>query len=143
MKSIKNIFIIAFTFFCLTGILSCSMKPMKNPLYTPFLPDNYTNTIELPSENMSKVIFVWWRKYKSPLPNTLFDNGKVIGVNEIDSFFEYECNPGKHIFASCVDPRALVFVEADLLPGHIYYIYTNILGWDRNVSADIIPVCPT
>ena len=87
MKSIKNIFIIAFTFFCLTSIFACSMKPGKNTLYTPFPSNNYTNTIELPSENMSKVIFVLWRKYKSALPNTLFDNGEFIGANEIDSFF--------------------------------------------------------
>lgn len=60
----------------------------------------------------------------------------------MDSYFEYECKPGKHIFATGSMAKDLGYFEADLLPGYIYFGYANqLIGGTYYVGGPII-MCP-
>jgi hypothetical protein len=146
MRLKENLLIIGLFAINITILSSCILaptaKPLKSPLYTAQPPEVNGNGIQPPRENMSKVVFVWWRAYKPSFPNTLFDNGEVIGVTEMDSYFEYECTPGSHIFATCADLRGLAFLEGELLPNRTYYIYTNQVPGTTFLNGQIFPICP-
>jgi len=48
------------------------------------------------------------------------DEGKLLGFTETDAYFEYRCEPGRHLFLTWHEGEA--FIEAELAPGKTYYL---------------------
>jgi hypothetical protein len=74
------------------------------------------------------VVFIRPGSFGRAIGINVFDGTKVVGHCRSNSYCQYECSPGKHIFAGAKENFA--FVEADLLPDRIYYIKTAAsMGW--------------
>jgi len=83
-----------------------------------------------PSEGKALVNFVRPSGTGYAAKATLWDGDKLIGVSFGKQCFQYECDPGKHLFIAWSEYKSPV--EAELLPDRIYYIVLRIrMGWWR------------
>lgn len=75
-----------------------------------------------PSEGKALVNFIRPRYLWGPgTTATIWDSDKLIIISEHGKHsFQYECEPGKHLFISWSEYKSPV--EAELLPNRIYYI---------------------
>jgi hypothetical protein len=55
-----------------------------------------------------------------PVYDFVDKDGKLLGFTETDCYFEYRCEPGRHLFLTWGEGEA--FIDADLAPGKTYYI---------------------
>jgi len=55
-----------------------------------------------------------------PVYDLADDAGKLLGFTETDCYFEYRCEPGRHLFLTWNEGET--FVEAELAPGTTYYL---------------------
>ena len=85
--------------------------------------------IEMPVTGKSKVVFIRPSQYAGRgVVFGVHDEDRLIGVLQSGSFFEYECEPGHHLFSSSMEDVAML--EADLLPDRIYYAkVSSAMGW--------------
>ena len=110
-------------------VLSCAPKHMikQEPL-------------QKPSEGKALVNFLRPSSTGGAAQVTIWDNDKLIGYTAGKMAFQYECDPGKHLFISWSEFKSPV--EAELLPNRIYYIVLRIrMGWWR-ARLHQVPVNP-
>ena len=80
--------------------------------------------MQKPSEGKAIVHFLRPSSFGKAVQATVWDNDKLIGVTTGKMGFQYECEPGKHLFISWSEYKSPV--EAELLSGRIYYIVLRI-----------------
>ncbi|MGD8255616.1 MAG: hypothetical protein PVF48_14565, partial [Syntrophobacterales bacterium] len=86
--------------------------------------------LQKPSEGKAIVHFLRPSSFGGALQVTVWDNDKLIGITTGKMGFQYECDPGKHLFISWSEYKSPV--EAELLPGRVYYIVLRMrMGWWR------------
>jgi len=80
------------------------------------------DSLTRPSEGKAIVNFMtpFWGGLAKPVMATIWDGDKLIGVSRGKLAFQYECDPGKHLFISWSEFKSPV--EAELLPNRMYYI---------------------
>ncbi len=76
--------------------------------------------VEMPAPGMSRVVFIRPGSFGFAIGINVFDGTKVVGHCRSNSYFQYDCSPGKHVFAA--GKENFTFLEAELLPDRIYYI---------------------
>ena len=93
-----------------------------------------------PSEGKALVNFMRPSFFGKAVEATIWDGEKLIGWIYGKQAFQYECEPGKHLFISWSEYKSPV--EAELLPGRVYYIVlrTRMGGWRARIHQ--IPVNP-
>ena len=93
-----------------------------------------------PSEGKALVNFVRPSFFGKAVEATIWDSETLIGWIYGQQAFQYECEPGKHLFISWSEYKSPV--EAELLPGRVYYIVlrTRMGGWRARIHQ--IPVNP-
>lgn len=93
-----------------------------------------------PSEGKALVNFMRPSSFGGGVEATIWDGEKLIGWIYGKQAFQYECDPGKHLFVSWSEYKSPV--EAELLPGRVYYIVlrTRMGAWRARVHQ--IPVNP-
>ena len=75
--------------------------------------------MEMPATGKTKVVFVRPGQFAgAAITFDIHDEDRLIGTLPNKSFFEYECEPGHHIFSTSMEN--LTFLEADLSPDRIY-----------------------
>src|SRR6266576_4591731 len=77
--------------------------------------------LEIPPPGKSKVVFIRPNPLYRDFSFDVHDQERLIGVLPYHSFFEYECNSGPHRFSATIE-NDLKVMEANLLPGRIYYV---------------------
>ena len=83
-----------------------------------------------PSEGKAIVHFMRPSSLGKAQQVTIWDNDKLIGITSGKMAFQYECDPGKHLFISWSEYKSPV--EAELLPDRVYYIVLRMrMGWWR------------
>lgn len=90
--------------------------------------ENLINTLPTPSLDKAMVVFMRPSLIGKPALTTLFDGERMISVLQGKHSFFYETNPGKHVF-SCLSESMdsfFTFLEADLAPGKMYYVYLDV-----------------
>jgi hypothetical protein len=76
--------------------------------------------IHQPTEGKAIVHFIRPSSFGGAVQATVWDNDKLIGVTTGKMQFQYECDPGKHLFITWSEYKSPV--EAELLPDRVYYI---------------------
>ncbi len=115
--------IAGFLCLCLSAFLltSCSVK-------RPYMIDQEAKL--KPSEGKALVNFVRPSSFGKLAKGTIWDGDKLIGVSFGEQRFQYECEPGRHLFIAWSEWKSPV--EADLLPNRVYFIALRIrMGWWR------------
>ena len=99
-----------------------------------------SESLPKPTEGKALVNFMRPSFFGKANENTMWDGEKLIGWVYGKQAFQYECEPGKHLFISWSEYKSPV--EAELLPGRVYYIVlrTRMGGW--RVRVHQIPVSP-
>jgi hypothetical protein len=93
-----------------------------------------------PSEGKALVNFVRPSSYGGLAKATIWDGDKLIGVSFGNQRFQYECEPGKHLFIAWSEYKSPV--EAELAPNKVYYIALRIrMGWARG-RIHQVPIKP-
>ena len=94
--------------------------------------------MQKPSEGKAIVHFMRPSSFGGAVQVTIWDNDKLIGVTTGKMGFQYECDPGKHLFIAWSEYKSPV--DADLLPGRVYYIVlqTRMGFWRARIHQ--IPV---
>jgi hypothetical protein len=83
-----------------------------------------------PSEGKALVNFVRPSAAGYAAKATVWDGDKLIGVSFGKQYFQYECEPGRHLFLAWSEYKSPV--EADLAPNKTYYIVLRVRpGWWR------------
>jgi hypothetical protein len=96
--------------------------------------------MQKPSEGKALVNFIRPSSVGGAAQVTIWDNDKLIGYTAGKMAFQYECDPGKHIFISWSEFKSPV--EAELLPNRVYYIILRIRpGWWR-ARLHQVPINP-
>jgi len=96
--------------------------------------------LQKPSEGKALVNFLRPSSTGGAAQVTIWDNDKLIGFTAGKMAFQYECDPGKHLFIAWSEFKSPV--EADLLPNRVYYIVLRIrMGWWR-ARLHQVPVNP-
>jgi len=80
--------------------------------------------ISRPSEGKALVNFLRPSGYGGVAKATIWDGDKLIGMSFGKQRFQYECASGKHLFIAWSEYKSPV--EAELLPGRVYYIVLRI-----------------
>ena len=91
--------------------------------------------IAMPAPGKAKVIFVRPGQFAgAAITFDVHDEDRLIGILPEGSFFEYECEPGRHIFSTSMEN--LTYLEADLLPDRIYYakVSASMGAWIARVN---------
>jgi hypothetical protein len=91
--------------------------------------------MEMPAPGKAKVVFVRPGQFAGAgITFAVHDETRLIGILPNKSFFEYECEPGHHIFSTSMEN--LTFLEADLLADHIYYakVSASMGAWIARVN---------
>jgi hypothetical protein len=96
--------------------------------------------VEKPAPGMSKVVFIRPGILGSAIGINIFDGTKLVGHCRSNSYFQYECSSGKHIFAAAKENFS--FVEADLLPDRIYYIKLGTAMGMWSARVNLWPLYP-
>ena len=111
-----------FVLFVMVSIIaSCSMK-------RPYMIDKEPKS--RPSEGKALVHFMRPSGTGRAAKASVWDRDKLIGMSFGKQGFQYECDPGKHLFIAWSEYKSPV--EAELLPNRIYYIVLRIrMGWWR------------
>jgi hypothetical protein len=93
-----------------------------------------------PSEGKALVNFMRPSSFGGGVEATIWDGENLIGWIYGKQAFQYECDPGKHLFVAWSEYKSPV--EAELLPGRVYYIVmrTRMGAWRARVHQ--IPVNP-
>jgi hypothetical protein len=76
--------------------------------------------VQMPPPGMAKVVFIRPNPLYRDFQFQVCDDARLIGILPYKSFFQYECEPGRHRFSSTLEDDLKV-IEADLAPGKIYY----------------------
>jgi len=96
--------------------------------------------VHKPSPGRSMVVFIRPGIYGGNIGINVLDGRKIIAQCRPNSYGQYECDPGKHVFAAIHENVA--FVEADLLPDRIYYAKVSVnMGW-WSARANLWPLYP-
>jgi hypothetical protein len=86
--------------------------------------------MQKPSEGKAIVNFIRPSSFGKAMQVSIWDNDKMIGMTTGKMAFQYECDPGKHLFIAWSEYKSPV--EADLLPDRVYYIVLRVrMGWWR------------
>lgn len=110
-------------------VVSCAPKHMTKQ-----------EPLQKPGEGKALVNFLRPSSAGGAAQVTIWDNDKLIGYTAGKMTFQYECDPGKHLFISWSEFKSPV--EAELLPGRVYYIVLRIrMGWWR-ARLHQVPVNP-
>lgn len=112
-------------------VVSCSFK-------RPYMIDQAPKL--RPSEGKALVNFIRPSRTGGLAKSTIWDRDKLIGVSFGKQYFQYECDPGKHLFIAWSEYKSPV--EAELLPNRVYYIILRIrMGWWRG-RIHQVPINP-
>ena len=105
-------------FFLILSVVSCA--PRHATLRDPMLK---------PSEGKAIVNFLRPSSVGGAVSITIWDGDRLIGVPRGKQTFQYECDPGQHLFISWSEFKSPV--EAELLPDRVYYIVLRprMGGW--------------
>jgi len=76
--------------------------------------------MQKPSEGKAIVNFIRPSSFGKGVQVSIWDNDKLIGMTTGKMAFQYECDPGKHLFIAWSEYKSPV--EAELLPDRVYYI---------------------
>ena len=92
-----------------------------------------------PGEGESKVIFCRPSRFTgSAVTFSLWDGPKLIGFAESGTYFEYRCNPGKHLFiAEAESDKA---VDAELGAKKTYYVWVTPRMGFASANVGLTPV---
>ena len=102
-------------------VSSCSLKRL-------YMVDQPVKTA--PSEGKVLVNFVRPSSFGYSAKATVWDGDKLIGVSFGKQSFQYECEPGKHLFVAWSEYKSPV--EAELEANKVYFIALRIrMGWWR------------
>src|SRR6266850_657853 len=83
-----------------------------------------------PSPGKALIYFVRTQNLGGAISVQLVADRKPLGWTRRKTFIAYECDPGKHEFASVSEGGALL--DAEVLPGMIYYVQVAIhMGFAR------------
>ena len=77
-----------------------------------------------PSEGKALVNFMRPSGYARAASFSIWDGDKLIGMSFGKESFQYECDPGKHLFITWSEYKSPL--EADLLPNRVYYVLLRI-----------------
>jgi hypothetical protein len=93
-----------------------------------------------PSEGKALVNFMRPSSFGRGVEATIWDGENLIGWIYGKQAFQYECDPGKHLFISWSEYKSPV--EAELLPGRVYYIIlrTRMGFWRARIHQ--VPLNP-
>lgn len=80
--------------------------------------------ISKPEPGKALVNFVRPSFFGKAVKVSLWDGDKLVGICYGKQAFQYECDPGKHLFIAWSEYKSPV--EAELLPDHAYYIVLRI-----------------
>ncbi|MBW1924657.1 MAG: hypothetical protein JRF59_10915 [Deltaproteobacteria bacterium] len=99
-----------------------------------------TPPMESPPEGKALVNFVRPSFFGKAVSASIWDGEKLIATVYGKQAFQYECEPGKHLFISWTEYKSPL--EADLLPNHVYYVLlrTRMGGWRARVHQ--VPLNP-
>jgi hypothetical protein len=93
-----------------------------------------------PSEGKALVNFLRPSSTGAAVTITIWDGENLIGMPRGKQAFQYECDPGDHLFISWSEFKSPV--EAELLPDRVYYIVLRVrMGWWR-MRLHQVPVHP-
>ena len=93
-----------------------------------------------PSEGKALVNFLRPSSTGAAVTITIWDGEKLIGMPRGKQAFQYECDPGNHLFISWSEFKSPV--EAELLPDRVYYIVLRVrMGWWR-MRLHQVPINP-
>ena len=92
-----------------------------------------------PSEGKALINFVRPSTYRYEEKASIWDGDKLIGISFGAQCFQYECEPGKHLFIAWSQYKSPV--EADLLPDRIYYIaLRSRFTWGFRARIHQVPI---
>jgi hypothetical protein len=113
---------LAFILFLLLAIVSCAKKYMIQQ-----------SPMAVPGQGKALVNFMRPSFFGKAVSVSLWDGDKLIGKIYGQQAFQYECEPGKHLFIAWSEYKSPV--EAELLPDHAYYIVlrTRMGGWRARI----------
>jgi len=97
----------------------------------------------MPPPGKSKVIFIRPGKFTGLIGYINFgvhDEERLIGKLSNWSYFVYECDPGHHVFSTSMEN--LTFLDADLLPGRIYYVKVEAFVGSWSNETGMSPLYP-
>jgi len=97
----------------------------------------------MPAPGKSKVVFLRPGHAAYAVHFGIHDGDRLVGRSSSSEYFAYECDPGPHVFSASMDN--LAFLDADLLPDHIYYVRVRaVMGlWIAAVKmGPLYPGCP-
>ena len=120
--------------------LLCISGCMGTIDWVQLTPPELPSKVFKPSSGMSKVVFVKTGRAVGGALGNIYDGPDMIGQVIKNSFFQYECKPGKRFFGykmHVINPAAMPynFVEAELLPDRVYYInVVNLLAGKKGVN---------
>jgi len=80
--------------------------------------------ISKPEPGKALVNFVRPSFFGKAVRVSLWDGDKLVGISYGKQAFQYECDPGNHLFIAWSEYKSPV--EAELLPDHAYYIVLQI-----------------
>jgi hypothetical protein len=93
-----------------------------------------------PSAGKAIVNFMRPSSFGGGVQATIWDSDKLIGFTAGKMAFQYECDPGKHLFIAWSEYKSPV--EAELLPDRVYYIVLRMrMGWWRG-RVHQVPINP-
>jgi hypothetical protein len=113
---------LGFILLLLLAIVSCAKKYMiqQSPMVVP-------------GQGKALVNFMRPSFFGKAVSVSLWDGDKLIGKIYGQQAFQYECEPGKHLFIAWSEYKSPV--EAELLADHAYYIVlrTRMGGWRARI----------
>jgi len=115
--------------FLILSVVSCA--PRHATLRDPMLK---------PSEGKALVNFLRPASVGGAVSITIWDGDKLIGVPRGKQTFQYECDPGQHLFISWAEFKSPV--EAELLPDRVYYIVLRVSPGFWRLRLHQVPVHP-
>lgn len=125
----KRIYLHLIVLLSLVFVVSCSIK-------RPYMIDEEPKL--KPTDGKVLVNFIRPSGTGYAAKATIWDSDKLVGVSFGKQGFQYQCDPGKHLFVAWSEYKSPV--EADLLPNRIYYIVLRIkMGWWRG-RIHMVPV---
>jgi hypothetical protein len=93
-----------------------------------------------PSEGKALINFLRPASVGGAVSITIWDGDKLIGVPRGKQAFQYECDPGQHLFISWSEFKSPV--EAELLPNRAYYIVLRVRMGFWRLRLHQVPVHP-
>ena len=108
--------------FCLGTLLLIVVFVSGCSLKKPYMTDQVAKF--KPSEGKALVNFIRPSGYGRAAGFTIWNGDKLIGMSFGKQSFQYECDPGKHLFITWSEYKSPL--EAELLPNRVYFVLLRI-----------------